>query len=131
MVDELARVLEEQPDIAYAVLFGSAGRGAIRPTSDVDVAVEFQAGTTRDLTRLGHLVARLEAAAGRRVDLVLMEEASAPLAYRVFREGRILFERDHAALVRRKAQAIIQYLDWKPVEDLCAEGVLRRAARRG
>ena len=35
-----------------------------------------------------------------------------------------------AALVARKTRAILDYLDFKPVEDLCAAGVLRAAARR-
>lgn len=74
-------------------------------------------------------MARLESAAGRPIDLVLLDEAPAPLAYRIFRDGRLLFERDHAALTARKARAILDYLDFKPVEDLCAAGVLRAAAR--
>jgi len=109
MLDELRRVLEGNPDIAYALLFGSGARGALSPTSDVDVAVELRRGAPHDTAALGQLAARLESATGRRVDL----------------------ERDHAALVARKAQAILQYLDFKPVEELCAEGVLRAAARRG
>jgi len=112
-------------------LFGSGGRGALTPTSDVDVAVELRPGTPRDTATLGRLAARLESAAGRRVDLILMEEAPAPLAYRIFRDGRVLVERDHAALVERKAQAILQYLDFKPVEERCADGVLRAATARG
>jgi hypothetical protein len=74
-------------------------------------------------------MSRLESAAGRRVDLVILDEAPAPLIYRIFRDGRLLVERDHAALVARKARAILDYLDFKPVEDLCAAGVLRAAAR--
>ena len=42
---------------------------------------------------------------------------------------RMLVEHDHAALVRRKARAILEYLDFKPIEELCAAGVLRAAAR--
>jgi predicted nucleotidyltransferase len=131
MLDELRRVLEEDQDIAYALLFGSGGRGTLRPTSDVDVAVELRPGAPRDTVTLGLLAARLESAAGRPVDLVLMDVVPAPLAYRIFRDGRVLLEQDHAALVRRKAQAILQYLDFKPVEEQCAEGVLRAAAGRG
>ena len=63
------------------------------------------------------------------VDLVLMQEAPPGLAYRVFAGGRVILERDRAALVERKAQAIIDYLDFKPIEELCAGGVL--AAARG
>jgi predicted nucleotidyltransferase len=131
MLHELRRVLEEEEAIAYALLFGSGGRGALRPTSDVDVAVEVRPAAPRDTATLGRLAARLESAARRRVDLVLLDEAPAPLAYRIFRDGRVILERDHAALVRRKAQAILQYLDFKPVEERCAEGVLRAAASHG
>jgi predicted nucleotidyltransferase len=131
VLDRLRTALANEEGVAYALLFGSGGRGALRPDSDVDVAVELRAEAPRDTTTLGYLAARLESAAERPVDLVLMDEAAAPLAYRVFRDGRLVIERDHSALVRRKAQAILRYLDFKPVEERCAEGVLRAAAERG
>ena len=34
-------------------------------------------------------------------------------------------------MVARKARALLDYLDWKPVEERCAEGILRAAAARG
>lgn len=129
MLDDLRRVLACEPDVAYALVFGSAARDALRPDSDVDVAIELRTGAVRDVLALGSLAARLESAVRRRIDLVLLDEAPPPLAYRVFRDGRILLEHDHAALVRRKARAILEYLDFKPIEDLCAAGVLRAAAR--
>ena len=131
MLDDLRRALENERDIAYALLFGSGGRGSLRPGSDVDIAIEFRPGTPRDSSTLGRLAARLESAVGREVDLVLMDEAPCPLAYRIFRDGRIIVERDHAALAERKARAILQYLDFKPVEERCSDGVLRAAAGRG
>ena len=127
--DALRRALEAEPAVAYAVFFGSRARGTAHAGSDADVAVEFIPGAPRDPLTLGALVSRLEAAAGRRIDLVLLDEAPAPLAYRIFRDGRLVVERDHAALTARKARAIIDYLDFKPIEDLCAAGVLRAASR--
>lgn len=129
MVDALREVLGSEPDVAYALLFGSSARGTRRPGSDADVAVELAAGAARDARALGRLIARLESATGRQVDLVLLDEAPPPLAYRIFRDGHLIVERDHAALVARKARAILDYLDFKPVEDLCAAGVLRAATR--
>ena len=129
MLDALRRVLAGEPDVAYALVFGSATREALRPDSDVDVAIELRSGAPRDVLALGTLAAGIESAVGRRVDLVLLDEAPPPLAYRIFRDGRILVDHDHAALVRRKARAILDYLDFKPFEDLCAAGVLRAAAR--
>jgi predicted nucleotidyltransferase len=131
MLPALRRVLAAESDVAYALLFGSSSKGTARRDSDVDVAVELTAGAARDVRTLGGLAARLESAAGRPVDLVLLDEAPAPLAYRVFRDGLLLVERDHAALVARKARVLLDYLDFKPVEQRCADGVLRAAAIRG
>jgi hypothetical protein len=131
MLDALRRALEREPDTAYALLFGSSARGTARSASDVDVAVELTAGAARDVGALGGLAARLSSAAGRSVDLVLLDEAPPALAYRIFRDGRLIIERDHAALVARKARAVLDYLDFKPVEERCAAGILRAAALRG
>jgi len=131
MLEVLRRALEAEPDVVNALLFGSRARGTERPDSDVDIAVELTAGAAPDVQSLGALVARLESAAGRPVGLVLLDEAPAPLAYRIFRDGHVLVERDHATLVARKARAILDYLDFKPVEERCAAGVLRVAAALG
>jgi len=130
VIDGVRRVLERDDRIAFALLFGSSARGVLRPDSDVDVAVGLRPGTKLNLLALGSLAADLGAAAGRRVDLVLLDEAPPAVAYRVFREGRILVERDRAALVARKARAILDYLDFRPVEELCTAGVLRAARGR-
>ena len=131
MLDALRRTLEAEPGIAYALLFGSRARGTRRSDSDADVAIELTTGAARDVRAVGGLAARLESAAGCRVDLVLLDEAPAPLAYRIFCDGRMLVERDHGALVTRKARALLEYLDFKPVEERCAAGILRVAAARG
>jgi len=60
---------------------------------------------------------------------VLVDEAPPALAYRVFRDGRVLCLRDRPAFVRAKARAILEYLDFKPVQDLCVRGALKAAAR--
>jgi predicted nucleotidyltransferase len=127
----LQEILDREADVAYAIVFGSTVRGAARPDSDVDVALELGPGAARDIATLGRLAARLESAAGRAIDLVLLDEAPAPLAYRIFRDGRLLVEHDHARLAARKARVLLDYLDFKPVEERCTSGVLRAAATRG
>lgn len=131
MLDALRRILDAEPGVAYALLFGSSARGTRRPDSDADIAIELAADAPRDVHALGRLAARLESAAGRPIDLVLLDEAPPPLAYRIFRDGYLLVERDHGKLATRKARALLDYLDFKPVEERCAEGVLRAAATRG
>src|SRR6266536_2210117 len=115
MLDAFRRALAAEPDVAYALLFGSRARGTERSESDVDVAVELVPSAARDVRALGGLAARLTSAAGRPVALVLLDEAPPSLAYRIFRDGRVIIERDRARLVARKARAILDYLDFKPV----------------
>lgn len=129
MRDAMRRALTNEADVAYAVIFGSTARGTGRPDSDVDVAIELRADAPRDVRTLGGLIARLESAVGAPIDLVLLDEAPPALAYRVFRDGDIVMDRDHAALTARKTRAILEYLDFRPVEERCATGVLRAAAR--
>ncbi len=129
MLEALRRVLESEPRVAYALLFGSGARGALRPDSDLDVAFGLAPGSAMTALELGDLASRLETAARRPIDLVLLDEAPPGLAYRAFKDGRLLLERDRRALVRRKARAILEYLDFKPVEDLCTRGVLAARGR--
>ena len=123
-------VIEPDRRIAFAVLFGSTARETSHPTSDLDVAIGLTHGAEFGRGDIGGLVSRLESELARSVDLVMIDEAAPRLAYRVFRDGVIVFERDHRALAMRKATAILEYLDFLPVEEQCARGVLEAASGR-
>lgn len=127
MIDDVRGTLAAESGVAFALLFGSAANGSQHARSDLDLAIGLAPGVAFDHRRLGKLVSRLEAKAGCDVDLVVLDEAPPGLAYRIFRDGEILFEHDHAALAWAKASAIMRYLDFEPVERLCSSGVLRRA----
>ncbi len=131
MLEAIRQALETEDDVLYALVFGSVARGDERAASDVDVAIGLCPGAARDSQALGRLASRLESATGRPVDLVLLDEAPPSLAYRVFRDGKLVVERDHWALTARKARAILDYLDFKPIEERCTAGVLRAAAASG
>ena len=130
MIERLRSVLEADARVAYAVLFGSCATGEVHRHSDTDVAVGLVAGTSLSASDVGDLISRLEAAAGGSVDLVLLDEANPGLAYRIFRDGRLIVEKDHAALVARRARAILEYLDFRPVEETFTRAVLE-AGRHG
>ena len=128
-VERLRQVLESDSRIAYALVFGSTGRGSAHAGSDIDLAVGLEPGTAVTARELGALTTDLEAAAHRHVDLTVLDEAPDSLAYRVFRDGVVLVERNHRALAQRKAQAILGYLDFRPLEAIAVRGVLAAAAR--
>jgi predicted nucleotidyltransferase len=129
--EALKQVLADDPCVAYALVFGSAARGTGHVHSDVDVAVGIRGRRRLGALEIGALVSKLESAAGRPVDLVLLDEAPPGLAYRVFRDGRVLVEHDRPALLERKTRAILEYLDFQPVEEQLARGALAAAARHG
>lgn len=128
-MEALKRALEADPRVGYAVVFGSVARGVSHAGSDLDVAVAGTGGRRLSALDLGDIASRLEAAAGRPVDVLDLEEAPPALAYRIFRDGRVLVERDRARLTERRARAILEYLDFQPIEALCARGVLAAAGR--
>lgn len=129
MFESLKQLLEPDGRVAYALVFGSAARGATSSESDIDIAIGLAVGVRLTVREFAELASRLESATGRPVDLVLVDEAPPALAYRVFRDGLIVSLRDRRAFVMAKARAILEYLDLKPIQDVCVRGVLKAAAR--
>lgn len=70
-------VLSRQPDIRFAMLFGSAAAGRLRPGSDVDLAVlaERRLSAVRKMAIMGDVAE----ARGRPVDLIDLQSAGEPL----------------------------------------------------
>jgi predicted nucleotidyltransferase len=109
----LRSALRTEPNVAFAMLFGSVARGDDSAESDVDLLVVLRQGS---LGRKLELQDRLERAAGRKVHVVDMEAASRNdvLLSMAVEEGRVLVDREEL---------------WAT---LCSElDSLRRRARRG
>ena len=121
--------LADEPHVASALVFRSCARGTAHAGSDVDVALGFGRGRRPGAYEIGAIVSRLEEAAGRSVDVVVLEDAPPGLAYRVFRDGVAVLVRDRSALVERMTRAILEYLDYRPVEEAFGKAVLARRSR--
>jgi len=129
MDEALREVLRADPRVAFALVFGSVARGEATPHSDLDVAIGLTRTANFDANDVGALVAALERAAQCDVDLVIVNEAPSPITYRIFRDGRLIFEADRKTRVELQTLAILEYLDFKWVEDMCTRGVIEAAAR--
>lgn len=126
LIARLEHALGAHEDVVVAYLFGSAARGELRPSSDVDVAVLVagQAGPTLSSLRLS-LQADLQEAAHRPVDLVILNQASPDLIHRVLQDGILLVERDRSARIRFEVGARNEYFDILPFLTRYREAVLR------
>ena len=113
----IAGVIKRYESVLLAYLFGSAARGANGPMSDIDIAVL----TARDAPDRG-IPGLLQDDLCRslktdRIDLILLDEAPPPLAYRVVRDGQCILCRDRKLRESFETRAVMRYLDFKPLRD--------------
>lgn len=128
--ERLAKALDVEGVVA-AYVFGSQVSGKAGPLSDVDIAVwadpAFDQGTGMswrlELERLAS-----EALHTDEVDLVVLNGISPLLRHRVIASNEILVDRDPPRRVRFEAQAMLDYLDTKPLRAALARGVRTRIA---
>ena len=94
LLQTLREVLRTEPNVKFAVLFGSTARGDAGPGSDVDLLVAWK---DQSRARAGALLAKLEDATERRVDLIAWEQAkrSPLLMDQLLREGRVIVDRGY------------------------------------
>jgi hypothetical protein len=63
------------------------------------------------------------------VDVVILNEAPLPLAYRVLRDGVLLYGRDEQTRILYQADTVSRYLDFKPFIDYQNRAILERARK--
>lgn len=93
LLARLRAVLRTEPNVRFALLFGSTARGEDTEASDIDLLVEMREPS---LIRLVDLELKLEALLGRSVDLLsLADVESNPLLFaEALREGRVIVDRE-------------------------------------
>ncbi|MDP2497362.1 MAG: nucleotidyltransferase domain-containing protein [Candidatus Palauibacterales bacterium] len=129
--------LAERGDVAFAYLFGSRAKGTARPDSDVDLAVHFgtdggrgtdggdTASVERKRTALD-LEGVLEHELGRRVQVVVLEDAPPGLTHNVLSTGQLVFCRDDEARSRFFVDHCRLYFDMEPARRIFDRYRLRR-----
>lgn len=89
-------VMERFPEVAGVYLFGS-GRGLLRPDSDLDLGVILAAPVENVSLFEGLLEAELGSLDGHPFSVLRLTPG--PFAFRVLREGVLLYERDANAVI--------------------------------
>src|SRR5262245_30954977 len=128
-IDALARAWSGDPDVAAIYLFGSRASGRGGPWSDVDLAVVLREGLDasarwqKRLSLLGDACQRLGTDA---VDLVILEEAPAPLGHRVLKRGRLLRDSSPTRRVDVTERILARYLDEAYLRHVLDAGLAER-----
>jgi predicted nucleotidyltransferase len=112
MADRVANVLEREPGLKLAILYGSAAAGRMRQDSDVDVAVLFD--NPLNLEQKMDLVSRLEMKLRRDVDLVDLFNLSGTILKQILCKGQVLLKNDAVALAELYRRMIYNQTDMMP-----------------
>lgn len=127
---QLRAALRTEPNVRFALLFGSTARGEDTDASDVDLVVEVRDSS---LVRLIDLEFKLEVLLGRKVDLLSLTEAeSNPLLLGgALLEGRVIVDREdrwselYAQAARsERREEIVGHLEEFPIQLLALESAM-------
>jgi len=93
LLSTVRKALRTEPNVRFALLFGSAAKGRDTPDSDIDLLVDLRDPA---LERVVDLSTKLTAIVGRPVEVVRLQEAEAEPSFLsdVVAEGRVLVDRD-------------------------------------
>lgn len=132
MDKDLERIIhycKAREEVSALYLFGSLAEGRGMRGSDIDLAVLIDERKVKkkncELLK-GDYYRASPAFSLHPVDIVVLNTAPPFLKHRILRTGRILFDRNRRLRARFTAHAIIEYLDFKPIEDMFTGAVAGR-----
>ncbi len=119
-------------EVSALYIFGSAANGKETAESDIDIAVLIndrkKGRKTYESLKKTYYSASPKFSL-RPIDIVVLNTAPPFLKHRIIKTGKVLFDRNRRLRVRFTANAIIEYLDYKPIENICLKAVAGRFRR--
>ena len=110
--------LNDNPNVLFAHMFGSAAAGKQRKGSDLDIGIFFKR-PPRGLSLL-RLISRLSELAGTDVDVVVLNKASAFLRHQVMKQKVEITVKDRASYVQFREKTISDYDEYKYIAGMNA-----------
>lgn len=131
-IKRIVGYFKEQKGVSALYVFGSSAKGNMTGESDIDIAVLIDESKLKK-TNFESLKKKYYSASPdfslRPVDIVILNTAPPFLKHQVLKTGKILFDRNRRLRVRFTTNAIIEYLDFKPIEDMFLKAVTQRFRR--
>ncbi len=119
VVDRLpavGRLIERNPSVVFAYVFGGVARGRVTPLSDLDIAVFLDEHVSH-----GEVKANLAAELGTflasdAVDIVVLNTAPLSLAGRVLADAKVLVDRDPSRRYEYESLTRRMFFDFRYLE---------------
>jgi predicted nucleotidyltransferase len=101
--------LRQYPYVNAVILFGSYAKGRIKPLSDIDICViaEKNMSFEQRVDIIG--------LSSDKLDISIFWNLPLTIQYSVFKEGKVLFNRDWLTLHRVRIKTVKEYLDFLPI----------------
>lgn len=131
-LDKLVKYLQSQPDIRFALLYGSTAKGKANPLSDLDIAIFFQKDLNQDQMGERQIEITCDLMSLfkiNNVDVTILNLASPFLCFQVLKYGKLLKCVEKSEFFFFKSIAIGRYQDIKPMYDLYARAAIRNLQR--
>lgn len=131
-IKKIVAYFRGRDEVSALYFFGSASLGNANRDSDIDIAVlvnDAKKGRKTYESLRGEYYAASPRFSLRPVDIVLLNTAPPFLKHRIIKTGKVLFDRNRRLRVRFTARAIMEYLDYKPIEEICLKAVANRVRR--
>ena len=90
--EKLVRICKEN-EVVFVSVFGSFARGEQKKGSDVDIAIEFEKNSKKDLLDLVHLEYEMKKILGEKVDLGIFSSISPHIIDDVKKEMKVIYEK--------------------------------------
>ena len=111
-LQQVKNILSADENIVFALLFGSYADNSMHAMSDVDIAIYTK--TEIDLMSIGYLVATLESALDKSVDLVILNDLckkNPKLAFNITDKHKLIFCKNRNDYADFKANSLKYYFD--------------------
>ncbi len=132
-INRIINYFKSRDEVSTLYLFGSAARGRAIKDSDIDIAVLINARLSKR-KNFDHLKSDYYNASPsfslRPVDIVILNTASTYLKHRILKTGEILFDMNRKLRVDFTTKAIIEYIDFRPIEGIFNKAVAHRVRRQ-
>lgn len=121
--EKLRELFNENEEIILAFLFGSAVSGRLTKDSDIDIAVLFN--RLPDIADILDMKEAASAAAGRAVDMVVLNDSSPVIRMQVLKNGTVIRKKDEASYSNFFVKTVKEYDDLKYIRKEAEENILK------
>lgn len=120
-MENISKILEKEPDILFAYLFGSYAKGIQNKKSDIDIAIYLKDEKILEKNPLypSRVAIKIERELGEKriLDIRVLNGSTLRFKNQVL-YGKLLFSKDEKKRIQFETSSLDEYFDFKPHLDM-------------